>query len=83
MKRLIAKFVFWSVAVISFVPHVALASDPSIEWKTIETPHFSLIFDSKQQRIAEIYALKAEQAFAAISPTFGVWPEKTVIYLDD
>ena len=61
----------------------AFASDPSVEWKTIETPHFSLIFDSRQQQVAEIYALKAEQAFTAISPTFGVWPEKTVIYLDD
>jgi hypothetical protein len=67
----------------SLVSQRTLASDPSTEWKTIETPHFSLIFDSKQQRIAQIYALKAEQAFTAISPTFGVWPEKTVIYLDD
>jgi Tol biopolymer transport system component len=58
-------------------------SDPTITWKTIETPHFSVVFDSRQQRVAQIYALKAEQAFAAVSPSFGYWPEKTVIYLDD
>ena len=68
---------------LSLAPSVTLASDPSVTWKTIETPHFSIIFDSRQQRLAQIYAIKAEQAFAAISPAFGDWPEKTVVYLDD
>jgi hypothetical protein len=62
---------------------VSFASDPTVKWQTIETPHFSVIFDSRQQRLAQIYAVKAEQAFSIISPTFGYWPEKTVIYLDD
>lgn len=61
----------------------ARASDPSTTFQTIETPHFSLVFDAKQRRIAQLYALKAEQAFADVSPVFGVWPEKTTIYLDD
>lgn len=80
MKTLIALLL---LATSLTVCESTFASDPSIEWKTIETPHFSLIFDSRQQRVAQIYALKAEQAFAATAPTFGVWPEKTVIYLDD
>src|SRR6476659_9054153 len=59
------------------------ASDPHTHWSTIETEHFSVIYDSRQQSLAERYASDAENAFAAIAPAFGVWPEKTTIYLDD
>lgn len=61
----------------------ALASDPDIDWATLETPHFSIVYDSRQQRLAKIYAEDAEAAFALVAPAFGVWPEKTVVFLDD
>ncbi|HVK59946.1 MAG TPA: hypothetical protein VM432_00290, partial [Bdellovibrionales bacterium] len=57
--------------------------DPSTEWKVIETPHFSVIYDSRQQFLGEAYAKFAEEAFASVAPIFGVWPEKTVIIIDD
>ncbi|MEK7357377.1 MAG: hypothetical protein AAB250_13075, partial [Bdellovibrionota bacterium] len=62
---------------------VAIGRDPAIEWKQIETEHFLIIFDSRQQSLGEMYARQAEQAFAAVSPSFGVWPKRTVIVVDD
>jgi hypothetical protein len=61
----------------------AQAVDPRIEWQTIETPHFSIVFDSRHYPLAARYATFAEQSFAAISPVFGAWPEKTTIVIDD
>jgi len=61
----------------------AQALPPGIHWQKIETPHFTIIFDATQYDLAAVYARGAEQAFAAISPVFGLWPEKTVIILDD
>ena len=62
---------------------VCFASDPSTHWSTIETPHFSVVFDSRQQQLGQTYAKEAELAFQAVAPAFGVWPDKTVIYVDD
>lgn len=61
----------------------AHALPPGIHWQKIETPHFTVIFDATQYELATVYARSAEQAFAAVSPVFGLWPEKTVIILDD
>lgn len=62
---------------------VAIGRDPSIEWKQIETDHFIVVYDSRQQSLGEMYARQAEVAFAAVSPSFGLWPAKTVIVVDD
>ncbi len=66
-----------------FTGFAVSASDPNTRWSTIETPHFTVIYDSKQQQLGRIYAADAENAFAAVALAFGVWPEKTVIYVDD
>lgn len=72
------------LAVLSFTYSCAsFANDPDIKWATIETPHFSVIYDSKQQVLGELYAKQAEQTFALAAPAFGVWPDKTVIIVDD
>ena len=57
--------------------------DPGIEWRQIETDHFIVIYDSKQQPLGSLYAQQAEAAFAAVAPTFGQWPEKTIVLIDD
>lgn len=75
-----------ALAAMSFSPNargVAVGRDPSIEWKQIETEHFLIVYDSRQQSLAELYAKQAEVAFAAVAPSFGVWPKKTVIVVDD
>ena len=66
-----------------FLSRPSQAFDPRIQWQQIETPHFIVIFDSRQRLLGELYAHFAEQAFTAISPTFGIWPNKTAILIDD
>lgn len=61
----------------------ALAADPNTNWQTIETPHFSIHFDSRHYDLAVKYAEFAEQAYTTTAPVFRAWPEKTVIVLDD
>jgi Tol biopolymer transport system component len=61
----------------------ANAVPPDIRWSQIETPHFVIVFDSRQQELGTMYAHFAEEAFASVSPVFGLWPDKTVILLDD
>jgi WD40-like Beta Propeller Repeat len=61
----------------------AAALPPDIHWEVIETPHFRIIFDSKQYELALSYAQGAEESFAALTPVFREWPEKTAIVLDD
>ncbi len=57
--------------------------DPAIDWQMFSTEHFTLIYDSKQRSLAELYARAAEQAFAAAAPVFHEWPNKTVIVIND
>lgn len=57
--------------------------DPTITWKTIETPHFNIIYDAKQYDAANAYAQRAEKAYSVLAPVFRETPEKAVIVLDD
>ena len=61
----------------------ARGADPSIDWKQIETEHFTIVFDSKHQPLGAAYANAAEQAWTVVGPVFGIWPKKTTILLDD
>ncbi|RYZ75384.1 MAG: hypothetical protein EOP05_07990, partial [Proteobacteria bacterium] len=61
----------------------AQLGDPKVKWSMIETPHFTVIYDSRQQSLGRLYAAQAEQAFALVAPAFGVWPKKTVLIVDD
>ncbi|MES2962537.1 MAG: hypothetical protein V4760_01515, partial [Bdellovibrionota bacterium] len=45
----------------------AVGRDPAIPWAQIETEHFLIVYDSRQQSLGEMYARQAEQAFAAVS----------------
>lgn len=64
-------------------PMFAQALSPDTDWEKIETPHFSVIYDSKQRELARLYARAAERAFLAAAPVFGEWPDKTVLLIDD
>lgn len=80
-----AKFVFRCFyCFIAFLfARPAFALSPFIQWEQIETPHFRIVFDSKHRELGKQYALFAEEAFAQTTPLFGVWPEKTVLLLND
>lgn len=75
---------FWSVFIAFFLGlSSASALSPHIHWEKIETPHFTVIFDSQHRELGKLYAKFAEEAFLAVSPVFGQWPEKTVLLIDD
>jgi hypothetical protein len=80
LTTLVFSFVFTSVFSLSAQAQVG---DPTVRWSTIETPHFTVIYDSRQQQLGRLYATQAEQAFALVAPAFGMWPKKTVILVDD
>lgn len=75
------------LSLLTLLPHFlfppAYAVDPSIEWKTIKTPHFEVIYDAKQHHLALQYANYAEYSFSLLTPIFKEFPEKTVLVLDD
>lgn len=59
------------------------AVDPDIQWEVLETPHFSVVYDSRHKSLAVQYGVAAERAFSLLEPIFHQLPEKTTIYLDD
>lgn len=74
---------FWLIASLLTSVRPAYALSPFIEWNQIETPHFRIIFDSRHRELGKQYALFAEEAFHSTAPIFGLWPEKTVLLLND
>lgn len=67
-------------------PHASIAQlevSPKIEWKTLTTPHFEIIFNAKQQDLGFLYAQKLEYAYYALHSYFHSFPEKTVVVIND
>lgn len=60
-----------------------LEVSPEIEWKTLKTPHFEIIFNAKQQDLGLLYAQKLEKAYYALHSYFHSFPEKTVVVIND
>jgi hypothetical protein len=60
-----------------------MAVPPGGDWKVLQTPHFEIIFNAEQRRIAETYASEAESALTKLHMVFTDIPDKTVIVLDD
>lgn len=56
---------------------------PSIEWKTLNTPHFQVIFNAKQQDLGYLYAQNLERAYSALKSYFHSFPEKTIVVIND
>ncbi len=62
----------------------AQLSDPKIKFNSLETAHFSIIFDSRQRLVAELYADYAEEAYQSLVQKFNMEaPRKTVIFIND
>ncbi|MGB0495145.1 MAG: hypothetical protein ACPGJI_02225, partial [Kangiellaceae bacterium] len=61
-----------------------LANDPSLNWKTLETPHFNIHFDLKHQSIAVKTEQIAERVHQRLSKQLNWQPiEKTDLILTD
>ena len=78
-----ARILACAMALATVPLHRARAVDPEIEWRMLETEHFTIVYDSQHRLLAGAYAKYAEQAWAADSTIFHEWPRKTVVLLDD
>lgn len=76
-------FVFAALMSVFSVDHASAAPDPRIQWQVLETPHFSIVHDSRHYPLAEEYARDAERSYRSTSLFFKDMPDKTVLVLDD
>jgi Tol biopolymer transport system component len=56
---------------------------PESEFVTIETAHFFVISDKKQENIGQFVAKKLELAYKALDPYFAQKPKKTTVIVND
>ena len=59
------------------------AVDPKIEWKTVQSEHFNLIYDAKQQELAAYYLVRMERAWAHLGTLWQSRPERLTVILND
>src|SRR5215831_1546699 len=72
------------LATCTFAGVTRAANDPRILWRTIETPHFRITFESQSREVAERVADLAEDIYARLAPAVGWSPsEITDILLTD
>jgi len=57
--------------------------DPSIDWKIMRLPHFDLVYDAKHQELANLYADRLEDNLSFLANYFELFPERTVVVIDD
>lgn len=62
---------------------MAAITDPSVEWQTIHTPHFEIVFDKRHLSLAKEYAQQAEASYKILRSTFSEFPDKVLIIIKD
>lgn len=74
-----------TIAVLLFIPQLAISgSDPSYQWKTISTEHFSVHYYQGGESLARRIASIAEEAYRRCDDLLGLVPsEKVEIVLVD
>ncbi|KHD89761.1 MAG: hypothetical protein OM95_01425 [Bdellovibrio sp. ArHS] len=71
------------ISLFSPLSRAQLEVPPDIQWKTLKTPHFEVIFNAKQQDLGLLYAEKLEKAYAELRSYFHSLPEKTIVIIND
>ncbi len=66
-----------------FVLPTAASVSPSIEWKVLKLSHFRLIYDAKQQKLAEIYAQRLEAHTETLKRIFPEIPKNLTFVIND
>jgi hypothetical protein len=67
-----------ALALMVFTGPASAANDPSLKWKTLETPHFRVSFYSGEAELAQHIAELAEDIHARLSPVMG-WAPATKV----
>ncbi len=57
--------------------------DPKIQWETLNTPHFEVLYDARHYQTARKYALRLELNHKLLGAYFKESPDKTVVILND
>jgi len=68
---------------LSLPARAQLEVPPQLEWKTLTTPHFQIIFNARQQDLGLLYAEKLERAYYELRSYFHSAPETTVVIIND
>lgn len=75
---------FLSICLLTSLSAIAqLEVPPRVQWKTLKTPHFEVIFNAKQQDLGLLYAEKLEKAYFELRQYFKAMPEVTVVVIND
>ncbi|HEX4922896.1 MAG TPA: hypothetical protein VFV50_02385 [Bdellovibrionales bacterium] len=84
-SRLFSKITTFSFSAVLLLCSLgrAAALNPDIEWRELQTAHFEIVYDARNQSIAEEYAAQAERAHTILAPLFPELPGKTVIVIHD
>src|SRR5690606_5605364 len=66
-------------------PTAALAGNPDLRWRTIETEHFYVHYYAGEEEIAERVAMVAERAYARLTQAWGhrVYSKTHIVLTDD
>ncbi|WP_415062192.1 hypothetical protein [Bdellovibrio sp.] len=84
MQKRLVYLLFTSVCFFFSLHSYAQLEVPSeIQWKTLTTPHFQIIFNAKQQDLGLLYAEKLEKAYSQLRSYFRSLPETTVVIIND
>lgn len=84
MRFLNIVFVLFSVLTFCPSTKAQLQVPPDIQWKTLETPHFTVIVDERQMELGQLYAKKLERAYFDLSIFFKQFPNKrTILVIND
>lgn len=65
------------------LPHARAGVDPSIDWKVMQLSHFRLIYDAKQQNLAELYARRLEAHTETLKRVFPEIPDDIAFVIND
>lgn len=74
--------IFSSILFFAFFVH-SFEVPPSLKFKTIETPHFYVVFDEKKMDVGFFTAGALERAYKALDPYFTQKPKKTTVIIND
>ncbi|MCE3009244.1 MAG: hypothetical protein LW875_01360 [Proteobacteria bacterium] len=74
----------WLIALTLFFSMNSFAQvDPSISWKVFRLENYDVVFDARQQALAELYAQKLLQADQALRPIFSRFPKRLTLVIND
>lgn len=83
MTKILIQFLLLATTLLLPIRSFTQEVPPSYEFKTIETAHFFVIYEARQENIGQFVANKLEAAYKALEPFFAQKPQKTTVIVND